>query len=367
MAAAVAHDADALDRQEHGEGLADLVVKIGLAQFLDEDGVGLAQLVGGILGHGAEDAHAQAGARERVAVDHFARQAEFHTDLAHFVLEQLAQRFDQLELHVRRQAADVVMALDDVGLAGLAAGGFDHVRVDGALGEVVHIGQRGGFFVEHVDEQAADDLALGFRVVHAVQGLHEAFFGVHSNDLDAEVLGEHAHHLITFVQTQQAVVDEHAGELIADGLVQQGGNDGRIDAAGQAQQDLAATNFLAHARDGVVDDLAGRPARSAAAEIMHEARQDACALGGVGDLGMELHAVVAALVVGHRGQRHVARLAAGEEALRQLHDAVAMTHPHVEQAVTLGVDAVLDVLEQLAVAARAHFGVAEFAGIRGFD
>ena len=39
---------------------------------------------------------------------------------------QFAQRFDQLELHVRRQTADVVVGLDDVHLAGLAAGRFDH-------------------------------------------------------------------------------------------------------------------------------------------------------------------------------------------------------------------------------------------------
>jgi hypothetical protein len=35
------------------------------------------------------------------------------------------------------QAADVVVALDDVRLAGLAAGRLDHVGVDGALGEEV--------------------------------------------------------------------------------------------------------------------------------------------------------------------------------------------------------------------------------------
>src|SRR5690606_41854888 len=53
-----------------------------------------------------------------LAVDHGARQAEFHAQAAHLVLEQLAQRFDQAELHVLGQAADVVVALDDVGLAG---------------------------------------------------------------------------------------------------------------------------------------------------------------------------------------------------------------------------------------------------------
>ena len=44
-------------------------------------------------------------------------------------------RFSQ----VLGQAADDVAALDDVGLAGLAAGGPDHVRRDGALGQEVTV------------------------------------------------------------------------------------------------------------------------------------------------------------------------------------------------------------------------------------
>jgi len=35
-----------------------------------------------------------------VAVHHVGRQIERQTELAHFVLEQLAQRFQQLQLHM---------------------------------------------------------------------------------------------------------------------------------------------------------------------------------------------------------------------------------------------------------------------------
>ncbi len=134
VTAAVADHADRFHRQEDGKGLAGLVVPVGVVQFLDEDGVGFAQDVGVLLLHFAEDAHAEAGPREGMTVDHVVGQAEFKAELAHFVLEQFAQRFDQLELHGLGQAADVVVRLDHVGLAGLAGGGFDHVRVDGALG-----------------------------------------------------------------------------------------------------------------------------------------------------------------------------------------------------------------------------------------
>src|SRR5690606_1175108 len=123
VAAAVADHADRLDRLEDHEGLADLVVPVEVAQFLDEDVVGATQQVGVFLLHLAEDAHAQARTWEGVAVDHVVGQAQLEADLAHLVLEQLTQRLDQLEVHLLGQTADVVVALDDVGLAGLGAGG----------------------------------------------------------------------------------------------------------------------------------------------------------------------------------------------------------------------------------------------------
>ena len=43
VGAAVAHDADGLHRQQHGEGLPDLVVEAGLADLVEIDRVGLAQ------------------------------------------------------------------------------------------------------------------------------------------------------------------------------------------------------------------------------------------------------------------------------------------------------------------------------------
>ena len=58
VAEAVADYADGLHRQEHGEGLAGLVVPVGVVQFLNEDGVGFAQDVSVLLLHFAENAHA---------------------------------------------------------------------------------------------------------------------------------------------------------------------------------------------------------------------------------------------------------------------------------------------------------------------
>jgi hypothetical protein len=184
VGAAIAHHADALHRQEHGEGLAGLVVPVGGAQLVDEDGVGAAQQVGEVLADLAQDAHAQAGAREGVAIDHLVRQAQGDAQLADLVLEQLAQRLEQLEVERLRQAADVVVALDGVRLAGSWHRPIRSRRVDGALGQPLGVGQLLGLGLEDLDELAADDLALLLRVGDALQVPHELLGGIHVDDPD---------------------------------------------------------------------------------------------------------------------------------------------------------------------------------------
>src|SRR5437879_13590524 len=76
---------------------------------------------------------------------------------------------------------------------------------------------------------------------------------------------------------------------------------------------------------------------------------------------MELHSVELALFVGHCGDRSGLVARDHLEAGRERRDLVAVAHPHVEQAVLLTVDAVLDALEQSGMPAGADFGISEFA------
>ena len=71
---------------------------------------------------------------------------------------------------------------------------------------------------------------------------------VHVDHLDAEVAGEGAHHLLRLVEPQQAMVDEHAGELLADRLVDQRRGHRRIHAAGQPEDDFFRADLRADAR-----------------------------------------------------------------------------------------------------------------------
>ncbi|GBE11626.1 hypothetical protein BMS3Abin12_02215 [bacterium BMS3Abin12] len=361
VAARVADHPYRAHREEYGEGLADLVVEPVGAQLLDEDGVGQAQGIGVVLAHLAEDAHAEAGPREGVAIDHVGGQAEFDPDLAHLVLEQFAQRLDELEVHALRQPAHVVVRLDHVRLAGGRAGRLDHVRVDRALGEPAHALDPRGLLLEDLDEQAADDLALAFRVGHALERIEEAFFGVDAQHAHAHVFREGGHYLVTLVQAQQAVVHEHAGQSPADGPVQQRRHHRGVHAARERKEHRVVADRRAHPPDAVVDDLRRGPERAAAADLVHEAPEDARALAGMGDLGVELQPVEAAFVVGHTRERRAVGGRDDLEARRQGRDPVAVAHPYIEQSVALGARMVLDVAQQARVTAHAHLGVAVLA------
>src|SRR5690606_35731231 len=81
--------------------------------------------------------------------------------------------------------------------------------------------------------------------------------------------------------------------------------------------------------DLVVDDVLGRPQRAAVADVDHEAAQQRFALRGVGNFGMELHAVPAPVVVGEGGDGNAVGGGGDGEAGRRDGDVVAVAHPDV--------------------------------------
>ena len=73
------------------------------------------------------------------------------------------------------------------------------------------------------------------------------------------VLAEHGDDIGRLVLTHQAVVDEDAGQLVADCLMDQQGRNGRVDAAGQAADDCLVADLLADAVNGLLTIGGHRP------------------------------------------------------------------------------------------------------------
>ena len=115
--------------------------------------------------------------------------------------------------------------------AALGTGRLDYIGIYRALGQPLHIFEFGRLLVEHFDEHASDDLAFLLGIALALECLEKTLFCIDTDHAHSHVLRERRHHLIALAQAQQTVIDEHTGELRADGLVQQGCQHRRVDTA----------------------------------------------------------------------------------------------------------------------------------------
>ena len=110
-----------------------------------------------------------------------------------------------------------------------------------------------------------------------------------------EVVAERLHHLLGLVLAQQAVIDEHAGQLVADRAVHQQRRDRRVDAARERADHLRVADLLADPLDLLLDELQRRPGRRRLAGVEHELPQHVGAAWRVQHLGVELDGVQAVL------------------------------------------------------------------------
>ena len=274
------------------------------------------------------------GPGERLAPDDGLGQAELEADPPHLVLEQGAERLDERELEVVGQAADVVVALD-VGGAGAAAGLHD-VRVERALHEEVDrlavgagVGDDlAGGGLEHPDELAPDDLALLLRIADPGQGREEAVLGVDDLERHAGGLDEVPLDLLGLAGPQQPVVDEHAGEAVADRPLHERGRHRRVDAAGEPAQHALVTDRGPDRRHLLLDDVGHRPRGLGAGDLVEEVLEHGLAVLRVQHLRVELHAGHAPAEVLEGGDGGAGGAGRHLEPLGRGRDGVAVAHPH---------------------------------------
>mmetsp|Transcript_35097 Transcript_35097/g.69154 ORF Transcript_35097/g.69154 Transcript_35097/m.69154 type:complete len:514 (+) Transcript_35097:40-1581(+) len=332
----VAHDPHALHvREQDHERLSDRPVDAVAVQLLHEDRVGVLERRHALRRDLAEDADGEAGSREGVAPHALFFEAQGQAEGAHLVLEEFAHGLDELHLHVRRQAPDVVVRLDG-GRGSLVGNGFDHVRVERPLEQVVagfsRLGDDGrGFLLENVDEGPPDDLALPLRVRDPRQPVQKYLAGVHALEIDAAALPEAFVHLLRLVLAETAVVHHDGVEAIPDRLLQEEGRHARIDAAGDRPQHVSRrahleTDPLNKLRRVVPHD----PVLGRGAHPHDEIAEDVLPLRTVRHLRMELQPVHLPL---RMFDDHVLRIVRGRhppKPRRQAVDFVPVAHPHDE-------------------------------------
>ena len=143
-----------------------------------DDGVTASQQLQPFLGDLPNDADGQSRPGKGLPHDHFPGQPQLQTHFPNLILEEVAQRLNQLQLHVFGKAAHVMMSLDSGRVPVVRGFTFDDIRIQGSLGQKLGVAQLRGDFLKNADEFLADGLALGFRVGDSFQPGQEPLGGI---------------------------------------------------------------------------------------------------------------------------------------------------------------------------------------------
>ena len=304
----------------------------------------------------AQDADGQSRAREGVPSEDIGIQIHLPADATHLVLEEQAQGLHHLQVHAFGQSTHVVVALDGDAWA-VHAYALDHIGVDGALTQPLHVLDPVCLAVEHLDEGPADGLAFGLGLLQAFQGRIELVPRIHPGDVQAQMAVALQYPSI-FVLPEQAVVHEDAMEPVADGAIQQEGGHGTIHPPAQGQHYLFFAELALQAGHGAFHEAMGGPIAFAATDADDEIVQQLKAIGAVVHLGMELHSVSGRSdeLVGRHG--HLGGAGDHLHGLAGRGDGVAMAHPDL--------GAGLDAIEQLVLDNSTEVGPAIFPHFTAF-
>jgi hypothetical protein len=147
------------------------------------------------------------------------------------------------------------------------------------------------------------------------------------DERNVEVTAEQLDDVACLVLPHQAMIDEDAGQLLADGFMDEDRSDGGIDTAGEAANHPALADLVANAVDRLLAEGGHRPVARQSGDLVHEIGEKFCTIRRVGDLEMELRRVEFSPLVGDRGKGRILGNADDLEAGRKRGDAIAVAHP----------------------------------------
>ena len=102
-----------------------------------------------LLGDLADDSDGKTGTGEGLTLHQILGKAQLPSQRTNLILKQHPQRLnDLLEIHIIRQTAHIMMALNHSCIAGT---GLDDVGIDGALNQIVHGADLLAFLLEYPD------------------------------------------------------------------------------------------------------------------------------------------------------------------------------------------------------------------------
>ena len=136
---------------------------------------------------------------------------------------------------------------------------LDDIGIERSLNEKTHISDPGRLFLENVDEELADDLSLLLGLGDTHERRQKSFRGIDRDQLDAECLPKQRFDFLALVLSHHAVVDEDAGQLIADCTMDECRRHRGVDAARKPAHRSAPTDLGTNSGNGRLGEGRHRP------------------------------------------------------------------------------------------------------------
>src|SRR5690625_18922 len=154
------------------------------------------------------NADAQSGAGERVSFYEMIRYPQLTPHLSHFIFEQLPHRLNQRQIHFLWKSADIMVGFDGSG-GTFKRDTFNHIRIEGSLGQEFEIIMLRNGFIKDINENITDNFSLFFRIHHSPEPIQETSGGVYPFHRQMQILFIEIQDIPKLILSQQAVVHKY--------------------------------------------------------------------------------------------------------------------------------------------------------------
>src|SRR3989338_8784873 len=192
------------------------------SHLLGDDSISMTQYVEFLLRRLPDDAHGKARTGERHAVGDCFREFHFVAHFPRFVLIQIPQGFNKCEAESLRQAADIVMRLNNGGVCASRTKPRTHdISVERSLHQELDASDFAGFALKNADEQVSDGLSLLFRLCNARKGCQKLFLRIHNFKIQPERPAEILSDMRNLPRPHESRVHKNAGKSPANSAIHQ--------------------------------------------------------------------------------------------------------------------------------------------------
>ena len=164
--------------------------------------------------------------------------SQLRSNSPYLIFKKLSERLYKLKLQLAGQSPHVVVRFNGRGRA-FDRIAFNHIRINGALGQELRFSYFISFFFKNADKPLPDDFSLPLRGYHFLKSFKKQSGSVNADDVKGQLTPEFFHQFLVLPFSQKPVINKYAEKIILYSLMDDQRRDQRIDSTAEP-----ADNFL---------------------------------------------------------------------------------------------------------------------------